>query len=237
MTRKKILIIAPHPDDEVLGCGGTIAKYTESGNEVYLCIGTKAYTPDWSKEFIKNRKKEIKKSNKILKIKKTYFLDFPTAKLDTVPQKQINDELIKIFYKVRPDILFIPHSGDLNKDHRILFEASLVAARPISYKIKKIVSYEVLSETEWGSPIQEFKPNFYIGISLSNLNKKIEAMAPFESEVKKYPHPRSKEIIKALAQKRGSEAGLEFAEAFSIIRETDPHEEYERFIKQINREK
>tara|TARA_Y100000310_G_C20647334_1_gene797389 strand:+ start:272 stop:952 length:681 start_codon:yes stop_codon:yes gene_type:complete len=226
MIKNKILIIAPHPDDEVLGCGGAIAKYAELGNEVYLCIGTKAYTPDWSEEFIKNRKTEIKKSNKILKIKKTYFLDFPTVKLDTVPQKQINDKLTKIFEKVRPDLLFIPHGGDLNKDHRILFESSLVAARPISHKIKKIASYEVLSETEWGGPIQEFKPNFYIGMSLLNLNKKIEAMMPFESEVKKYPHPRSKEIIKALAQKRGSEAGLEFAEAFSIIRETENEAEF-----------
>ena len=143
-----------------------------------------------------------------------------------MPQKQINDKLTKIFEKVRPDMLFIPHGGDLNKDHRILFESSLVAARPISHKIKKIASYEVLSETEWGGPIQEFKPNFYIGMSLFNLNKKIEAMMPFESEVKKYPHPRSKEIIKALAQKRGSEAGLEFAEAFSIIRETENETEF-----------
>ncbi|RLA93713.1 MAG: PIG-L family deacetylase, partial [Deltaproteobacteria bacterium] len=92
----KILIIAPHPDDEVLGCGGTIAKHTKEGDEVYLCIVTKGYTPDWSEEFIKNRPKEIEKANKILGIKKTYFLDYPTVKLDTIPQKELNEAISKV---------------------------------------------------------------------------------------------------------------------------------------------
>jgi len=214
----KILIIAPHPDDEVLGCGGTIAKYAKNGSEVYLCVVTKGYTPDWSEEFLKNRPKEIEKANKILGIKKTYFLDYPTVKLDTIPQKELNEAISKVVNEVKPDILYIPHKGDLNKDHRLVFESSLVATRPANHKVKKILSYETLSETEWGQPIEVFIPNVYVDIS-ETLGKKIEAMKAYGSELKQYPHPRSLEIIETLAKKRGSEVGVKFAEAFILIKE------------------
>ena len=214
----KILIIAPHPDDEVLGCGGTIAKHTKEGDEVYLCIVTKGYTPDWSEEFIKNRPKEIEKANKILGIKKTYFLDYPTVKLDTIPQKELNEAISKVVNEVKPDILYIPHKGDLNKDHRLVFESSLVATRPANHKVKKILSYETLSESEWGQPIEVFISNVYVDIS-ETFGKKIEAMKAYGSELKQYPHPRSLGIIEALAKKRGSEVGVKFAEAFMLIRE------------------
>lgn len=214
----KILIIAPHPDDEVLGCGGTVAKHAKNGDEVYLCIVTKAYTPEWSEEFIKNRPKEIEKANKILGIKKTYFLDFPTVKLDTIPQKELNDAISKIVNEVNLDIFYIPHKGDLNKDHRLVFEASLVATRLANPKVKRILSYETLSETEWGQPIEPFIPNVYVDIS-ETFEKKIEAVKAYESELKQYPHPRSLEIVEALAKKRGSEVGVKFAEAFMLIKE------------------
>ena len=214
----KILIVAPHPDDEVLGCGGTIAEYVGQGDEVHLCIVTKACFPDWSEEFIKNRPKEIKKSNKILGIKKTYFLDYPTVKLDTIPQNELNEAISRTMLEINPDIVYIPHEGDLNKDHRLVFESSLVATRPTNCKVKRILSYETLSETEWGQPIEPFTPNVYTDISEA-FEKKIEAMKAYESEIKPYPHPRSLEIIEALARKRGSEAGMKFAEAFMLIRE------------------
>jgi len=215
----KILVIATHPDDEVLGCGGTIAKHTKQGDETYLCIVTKGYTPDWSEEFLKKRKNEIEKANKILGIKKTFFLDFPTVKLDTIPQKELNDALSKIVDEVKPEIVYIPHKGDLNKDHRLVFEAVLVAVRPVSRcRIKKLLSYETLSETTWGSPIKDFTPNVYVDIS-GTLEKKIEAMKAYEGEIKQYPHPRSLEMINILAKMRGSECGLDAAEAFMLIRE------------------
>ncbi|MFH1968247.1 MAG: PIG-L deacetylase family protein [bacterium] len=220
----KILIIAPHPDDEVLGCGGTIKNYSKKGNEVYLCIVTCAYAPDWSEEFIKNRKKEIKASNKILGIKKTVFLDLPTVKLDTLPQKQLNDLISKTIEDVKPEIIYIPHKGDLNKDHQIVFEAALVAlrAKPGVF-IKKIFSYEVLSETEWGeqkikNPKDFFSPNVYVDIK-DTLKHKIRAMERYQSELKKFPHPRSLKGIIVLSEKRGMEAGLENAEAFILIKE------------------
>ena len=115
-------------------------------------------------------------------------------------------------------MVYIPHKGDLNKDHRLIFEASLVATRPINHKVKRILSYETLSETAWGMPIEPFIPNVYVDIS-ETIEQKIESMRSYGSEVKQYPHPRSLEIIEILAKKRGSEVGVKFAEAFILIKE------------------
>jgi len=210
----RILVIAPHPDDEVLGCGGTIYRHSSAGDEVYLCVVTEAYTPDWSEEFIANRVEEVVRSSKILGIKMTYCLKYPTVKLDTIPQKMLNESIAGIVDEVEPEIVYIPHKGDLNKDHRLVFEASLVATRPANHIVQRILSYETLSETEWG--IEPFVPNVYVPIWI---RQKIEAMEAYGSEVKPYPHPRSTEMIKALAMKRGSEVGVGFAEAFMLIRE------------------
>lgn len=217
----KILVIAPHPDDEVLGCGGTIAKHKRLKDKIFLCIVTRAYKPDWSESFLRNRPKEIEKSNKILGIEKTYFLNFPTAKLDTISQKELNDSISNIVKKVKPEMVYAPYEGDLSKDHRLIFEATLVATRPkINSSVKKVLIYEILSETEWGKDLTKktFTPNIYIDIS-ETLKQKLEAMNAYKSELKKYPHPRSLKIVKVLAEKRGSEAGLKFAEAFILIRE------------------
>lgn len=210
----KVLVIVPHPDDEVLGCGGTIRKHASRGDEVYLCIVTKAYTPDWTQEFIDNRKKEISCANEILGIKQTLFLDLPTVKLDTLPQKKINDLIAESIDKVKPEILYLPFKGDINNDHKLVFNASMLAVRSrIGSLIKKVLCYEVLSETEWGDSL--FIPNLYIDIS-DTLEYKLKAMSCYKSEMK---HPRSLESITILAQKRGIEAGLKTAEAFIIIRE------------------
>ncbi len=219
---KKILVIAPHPDDEVLGCGGTIIKYSQKGDAVFVCYFTKAYGPDWSEQFLEERPKEIEMANQLLNIKKAYFLDFPTLKLDTVPQKELYQALAKVMSEVKPEILLIPHKGDVNKDHRLVFEVSLSAARPtVGSKIKKILAYETLSESEWGQVIEPFIPNVYYDIS-ETIKQKLEAMAAYKSELKPFPHPRSLEAVEALAKKRGSEAGLKFAEAFILVREISP---------------
>jgi len=214
----KILIIAPHPDDEVLGCGGSIVNHTKKGDEVHICYITVAYYPDWSEEFIKNRPKEIKKVLKVLGVKKSYNLDFPTVKLDTIPRKDLNDSLYKIVKKIKPDIAYIPHIGDLNHDHQLIHKSALVALRPSNCKVKKILSYEVLSETEWGPQNNSFNPNYYVNIS-KTFKDKIRAMKVYNSELKEKPHPRSTDVIEALAIKRGSEIGVNYAEAFMVIRE------------------
>lgn len=221
----KILIIAPHPDDEVLGCGGTMRKHTENGNEVFLCIVTKPYTPDWTEAYIENKKKEIKASNDILGIKKTFFLDLPTVKLDTVPQKQLNDAVSSCVQEVNPEVVYIPFFGDINKDHQLVSQASIVAVRPKpGLTIRKVFLYEVLSETEWAKPAQKieevFIPNQYEDIS-GFLDDKLKAMSAYQSELKEYPHPRSLKGIEVLAQKRGTECGKKAAEAFMILREVN----------------
>lgn len=214
----KILVIAPHPDDEVLGCGGAMAKHTKRGDKVYLCFVTKAYAPEWPEEFLTNRPKEIEKSNKILGVKKTYFLNYPAAKLDTILQKELNEAIARVVNRVKPDVLYIPHKGDLHSDHRLVFEASLVATRPQGHVIKKILSYEILSETEWGQLINLFVPGVYVDIS-KTFKKKIKAIKAYKSELRSRHHPRSLDVIEALAKKRGSEIGVKFAEAFELIRE------------------
>lgn len=220
----KILVLAPHPDDEVLGCGGAIKKHTQEGDEVYLCVVTKGYAPDWSEESLKAKRKEAEDSSKFLGIKKVIFLDFPAVKLDTVPQKDINDKITKCILELKPEVLYIPHGGDLNKDHQIVFESALVASRakPGS-SIKKVISYETLSETEWGNgKIKEkkdvFLPNVYINIS-GTLKDKLKAVECYKSELKEFPHPRSVKGIIVLSEKRGMESGLLNAEAFVLIKE------------------
>jgi len=202
----RVLVIAPHPDDEVLGCGGTIKKHTNKGDEVHLCIVTRAYTPDWTQEFIENRKKEISCANEVLGIKETIFLDLPTVKLDRVGQKKLYDLISGNIGKVKPETLYLPFAKDSNKDHQLVFEAGFIASKAL----KKVLSYS------YESPL--FMPNIYIDIS-DTLEDKLKAMSCYKSELKEYPHPRSLEAIKVLAEKRGTEAGLKAAEAFMLIRE------------------
>jgi len=216
-----ILVIAPHPDDEVLGCGGTITKHNICNDEVSLCIVTKAYPPSWIEDEIKERKEEVLKVNQILGIRKTKFLDFPTAKLDTIPKNDLIYSINQVVNELNPEIIYIPHRGDINIDHRIVFDAALVAVRPKPGSVvRKVFTYETLSETEWAAPFIEkaFCPNLYVDIS-ETLETKLKAMSEYKLELKEFPHPRSLEAISALASIRGATVGVKAAEAFMIVRE------------------
>ena len=213
------MVFAPHPDDEVLGCGGTIARYVSEREQVYLCIVTKVYTPDWSEDYLIEKAKEIVQSNKVLGIHKTFFLDYPAVKLDTISKMELNQVISDLIKKINPSIVIIPHKGDLNFDHGIVHDACLVGTRPLSNKIQKILSYETLSETEWNFGAAPFIPNVYVDIE-KFIDKKLSAMSAYKSELRSSPHPRSLDALKILAQKRGFESGLKFAEAFMVIRET-----------------
>jgi LmbE family N-acetylglucosaminyl deacetylase len=217
----KVLIIAPHPDDEILGCGGTIAKHVSGGDKVYLCIVTKAYPPEWAEQEIQERREEVLRVNKIIGVKKTDFLDFPTVKLDTIPQKELADSISRVVNEIKPEVVYIPHRGDANKDHRLVFEAAMVVTRPKpTLGIRKVLCYEVLSETEWAAPFVDsaFVPNVFVNIS-ETLETKLKAMSEYKSELKEFPHPRSLEAISVLAKMRGATVGVEAAEAFVLVRE------------------
>lgn len=218
---KTVLVIAPHPDDEVLGCGGTIVKHSQQGNEVHLCVVTKAYPPEWPEAEIEKRREEVFKSNEVLGIKKTHFLDLPTVKLDTIPQKDINALITKVITDVNPEILYIPNKGDVNSDHKIVFNAAMIAVRPRnSTPVQRVLSYETLSETEWSAPDpqESFIPNVFVDIT-ATLETKLKAMSQYKLELKEFPHPRSLEAISAQAKLRGSTIGRAAAEAFMLIRE------------------
>ena len=221
---KKILIIAPHPDDEILGCGGTIAKYISQGKELYVAIVTNGHkgAPElFSKEGTDKVRLEAKQSHKYLGIKETFFLDFPVLKLASEPSYKLSMAIGSIIKKLNIDTLFIPHRGDIHEDHRITFESALVAARPIDGNpVKRIYAYETLSETEWAAPFGDdaFIPTVFENIT-EYIDIKKESFKFFTTQVKEYPHPRSLKIVEALSNIRGATVGVNNAEAFMLIRE------------------
>ncbi len=208
----KILVIAAHPDDEVLGMGATIKKLSGKNN-VNLCVVSEGATAQYNdKKMIQVRQESCKKSGKILGISNITFLDFPDMKLDSIPHLEINKSLEKIITKIKPDIIYTTPYNDLNKDHLTVFESTLVAARPVSSSIKEILCYELP-----GLMKNPFKPNVYVDIS-SQISHKIKAFKMYKSEIKKFPHPRSIKAIENLSIQRGVESGLKNAEAFESIK-------------------
>ncbi|OFY51428.1 MAG: GlcNAc-PI de-N-acetylase [Bacteroidetes bacterium GWF2_41_31] len=224
--QRNILIIAPHADDEVLGCGGIISKYSNEGFEVHILVATNASigAPElFNQEGIDNVRNEAIAAHKILNVKQTHFLELPAPRLDVYPNYQIAIAFSEIINEIRPEALFIPHRGDIHKDHEAVFNAALVAARPINNcSVKKIYAYETLSETEWAAPFGDdnFIPNRFVNIT-KEFKLKLEAMECFKSQLKPFPNPRSLEAIEALAKYRGATVGFERAEAFMVIRETE----------------
>ncbi len=223
----RILVLAPHADDEVIGCGGTLAKKTAQGCEVFVCITTNGKPPIFDDSIAKtngwphNNYLETQESNSILGIKETFYLDFPAARLESVERYKLNERLIELMKDIKPQELFVPHVGDMQKDHQILAEAAMVAVRPkYSFSPSKVYAYETLSETGWNIPnIQnEFIPNAYVDIT-DYLEKKIAAMNCYQSQLGVYPDARSLDAIKALAKYRGAIMNLKAAEAFMILRE------------------
>lgn len=217
----KILVIAPHPDDEVLGCGGIMAKYATEGHEVYVAVVTKGIEPLFSEEEDKIDKEQCLNAHKLLGVKKTFFLDLPAAMLDTVPRYKLNGDIAKVVNEVLPDEIFIPHIGDMHFDHKLINEACMVAVRPRNEKcVKRVYAYETLSETEWDIPNSSnfFMPNVYVDIS-DYIDKKVAAMKEYKEQIMEYPSPRSAEGIKSLAMTRGMTVNRKYAESFMLIRE------------------
>lgn len=218
MDNKRVLVVAPHPDDEILGCGGTMAMHARAQADVYLCIVTETYSPDWSETEKPQRHTEVCNSCEVLGIKEAFFLGLPTVKLDTISQKELNDKLAAVVDNIQPDIIYIPYGKDPNKDHRLIFDAMMVVGRPCEqWTVEQLLCYETLSETEWAPPANTFMPNIYVDIT-ETMRLKLKAMEEYKLELKKPPHPRSLEGIKALAKVRGATIGVEYAEAFMMIR-------------------
>lgn len=219
-----IMIFAPHPDDEVLGVGGTVAKRVSEGHDVYVVIATKGYPPIFDNEIVDAGRCEAERAHKYLGVKKTIFLDFPALSLDNVNRAELNGAFAKLIAEYSPEDIYIPHIGDMHIDHREVAEAVLVAARPFSSSpVKRIYSYETMSETGWHIPdsTRNFVPNTFVSIGEDFLKQKKYALNLYASQVKDYPNARSIEAIDSLARYRGSLVSCRAAEAFCLIREIE----------------
>lgn len=217
----KVLVFAPHPDDEIIGVGGTIAKRTASGDEVYVCVVTKGIPPIFDEDFIEQDRRECREADALLGVKETIFLDFPAVMLETIPRYQFNGRIGEVVQQIKPDEVYIPHRGDMQLDHQMVVDAAMVALRPkYLHVVKRIYAYETLSETGWNIPNtnNDFIPTVYENIS-ETLEKKIEAMNIFKSQLAEFPAARSLGAIEALAKYRGATMNVMAAEAFSLIRE------------------
>lgn len=218
---KKILVIAPHPDDEILGCGGTMLRNIATGNEVFVCIVTKGRPPLFNPEGTAENRRNTIECHQHIGVKKTFYLDFPAAELEKVERYEFNGKILEVIKEVQPDETYIPHWGDMQKDHQMVAEAAMVALRPKYHpQVKKIYGYETMSETAWNAPnVQnEFIPNVYVDIA-DYLEGKKEALSFFKLQVSPFPDARSLEAIEALAKYRGAQMDMRAAESFMLIRE------------------
>ncbi|ORI01037.1 PIG-L deacetylase family protein [Campylobacter concisus] len=216
--KSKILVVAVHPDDETLGCGGTLLKHKHNGDKIYWLICTKI---DEGSDYYTTRENEIKQASDVYKFDGVFSLGLKTMRVDEYSMSELIGKVSKVINEVRPSIIYLPFKGDVHSDHRKIFEASYSCTKVFRYPfIKKIYMMETLSETEFAPSTKEdsFIPNSFVDIS-EYFEKKIEIMKIFKSEVAEHPFPRSEKNIRALAVLRGATCGCEYAESFMLLKE------------------
>jgi len=213
-----ILVVGAHPDDEVLGPGGTLAKHTDNGDEVHALIVTEGTTTQYNDEsLIEEKRAAARACSDILGLEDVHFGDLTDMKLDMTAHVDVNAVIEETVEAVEPDVIYTHSPHEVNNDHIAVYESTLVAARPGS-GVSRIYAYETPSSTEWvGGDKQRFSPNLYVDIS-GYVDTKIEAFTQYGIEERDFPHPRSEKAIRARATTRGVEAGYEACEAFGIVR-------------------
>ena len=217
----KTLVIAPHPDDEVLGVGGTLLRRKQEGGTTgWLIMTNISVQLGWSREKVEKRKEEILKITEIFGFDSVFELGFASTQLDSVPLSDLVEAVSGALKAFAPNEVFLPHSSDVHSDHRVTFDAVASATKWFRCpSLKRILAYETLSETDFNlMPGQRFHPNVFFNID-GYLEGKLRAMDVYTSEVGKFPFPRSNEAISALASFRGSSSGYKAAEAFELLRE------------------
>lgn len=229
LRNKKILIVVAHPDDELLGLGGTMNKLiTEYNVKTHVIILGEGITSrsdsrdieQW-KEELAIHKRNIKSAQKEIGYQSVSIYDFPDNRFDTVALLDIIKVIEKEKQEFLPDVVFTHHGGDVNVDHQRTFEAVITSCRPMEHEtVKAIISFETPSGTEWraNSDPRHFFPNFFVSISKENLNAKIKGMESYEFESRPFPHPRSPKALEIVAQRWGVAMGKEYVEAFHIVR-------------------
>lgn len=218
---ERILVVAAHPDDEVLGCGGTIARHVQAGDYVEVVFVADGVTSRLESDEISmaSRLQSAKLASEILGVTKTKFLSLPDNRLDSIPLLKVVRSLEDVIDDVKPSIIYTHHSGDLNVDHYVTHQAVMTACRPLPLStVRLILAFEVLSSTEWGGTRgKSFIPNYFVDIS-STLSIKIRALEAYSMEMRSPPHSRSFLNVNVLAQYRGFSVGIENAEAFLVLR-------------------
>jgi LmbE family N-acetylglucosaminyl deacetylase len=217
----KVLVVSPHPDDEVLGAGGTLLRRKAEGAKVvWLIVTTITTETGWAAEKIKQRAEEIKRVTELFGFDSVFELNFPTTQLDQVSMSDLVASISNVFKTFEPEEVFVPHPSDVHTDHRIVFDAVASCTKWFRYpSVKRVLAYETLSETDFGlGTNQAFRPNVFINIE-PYLAEKLQAMDIYVSELGVFPFPRSHVAIRALATLRGAASGFEAAEAFELLRE------------------
>jgi LmbE family N-acetylglucosaminyl deacetylase len=222
LSNPKMLVIAPHPDDSILGAGGTISRFTKQGGEVTVLTIAAHMPPLYSEEYFHLTIREAREAHSVIGVKESIFQNIPALSVDKMSHHELNKIISDVLREVCPDILFMPYF-DRNIDHSSLFKSIMVSSRPTGYGkgISIVAAYEVLSSTHCNAPHIEpnFTPNWVVDIS-DAIDTKIEALKCCESQIGPIPHPRSCEAVRALALFRGSQAGMAFGEGFYVIHMT-----------------
>jgi LmbE family N-acetylglucosaminyl deacetylase len=217
----RIIVIAPHPDDETLGVGGTLLRRKAEGATIaWVIVTTISIESGWSAEKVKQRNDEITRITQLYDFDEVYALNFQTTQLDAIPMSDIVKAISSVFKSFRPEEVFVPHPSDVHTDHRVVFNAVSACTKWFRYpSVKRVLAYETLSETDFGlGTDQAFRPSVFVDIN-HFVSEKLEAMDIYASEVGEFPFPRSHEAIRALAALRGAASGYKSAEAFELLRE------------------
>jgi LmbE family N-acetylglucosaminyl deacetylase len=221
---KNVIVISAHPDDETLGAGGTILKHVANGDNIYWVIVTNVFeNQGFTKERVESRQQEIREVEKLLGICKTFLLNYPTMTLSSSSLIKMVPEISSVFSEVQPEIVYCLNRSDAHSDHRVIFDAVMACTKSFRYPyIKQILMYECISETEFAPILAEkaFLPNYFVDIT-HFVDKKLDIMKIFESELGEHPFPRSLDNIKALAHFRGASVGVKYAEAFQLLKYID----------------
>jgi N-acetylglucosamine malate deacetylase 1 len=220
----KVIVVSAHPDDEIIGAGGTLLKHKKNGDEIYWLIVTNIFeSQGFSKERVGGRQEEIKLVAEKLGVQKTFNLEYPTMTLSGESIVKMVPDISQIFTEVEPEIVYCLNRSDAHSDHRVIFDAVAACTKSFRYPfIKRFLMYECISETEFAPALYEkaFIPNYFVDIS-DFLDEKLEIMKIYESELGEHPFPRSLNNIRALAHYRGASVGVYYAEAFQLLKYID----------------
>ena len=219
-NKKRVLVVAPHPDDETLGVGGTIAKYSAQGDEVFVLMVSGHLPPIYSRKAYEETVSEAYSAFSVLGVEKSEFLEIPATMIGDQPLHEVNARISKVVNDFNPHIVLCPYP-DRHIDHRLVFDSVMVATRPVGVgiDIEIVAAYETLSETHWNAPHIEpnFTPNWVVDIS-DHISEKLNALECYKSQISEFPGPRSIEAVEALAKFRGTQAGFGYGEGLHIVR-------------------